>query len=335
MDRVIGCLLGGAIGDSLGTLCEFDDSHTATHKVEQYITTNGQLSLCGHNVELSITDDTELCMALARSLVRKGRYDVCDVSQSYTTWFYSNPFDVGIATTKALGKTSLKYDSQSNYQIIKSCSQKYNYHSLSNGCLMRISPVGIMGLNMNDNDLCKIGCIDCQLTNPHPMAQEATMVYIRAIKAGIITGEFGAVMKYVIDPMDNRSVIKNFITRAIHNTNNSKIPIYKDGEIVYTTSDSVFQGHLGIALYDTFHELSHTSDFSDIMKNIMCRGGDTDTNCAITGALYGAIYGYHKIPDHLITELLSRPYKRKNIYPWGDVSDIVTLAHDLVRVGGT
>jgi ADP-ribosylglycohydrolase len=33
------------------------------------------------------------------------------------------------------------------------------------------------------------------------------------------------------------------------------------------------------------------------MKDLLKKGGDTDTNCCITGGLLGAYYGFDKLPE--------------------------------------
>jgi hypothetical protein len=48
------------------------------------------------------TDDSELALALARSIVRKGVYDREDAASSYAQWLASGPFDVGTTTSTAL-----------------------------------------------------------------------------------------------------------------------------------------------------------------------------------------------------------------------------------------
>jgi ADP-ribosylglycohydrolase len=334
-DRAIGCLFGQAIGDALGSFCEFDSSRKARYSVDKYIRTNGRLTMQGtfnnQLIELSTTDDTEMCLALARSLIRNRRYDVYDVTQSYVIWYHSDPIDVGGTTTRALDRTSLDFDSKNNYHIAKDCAQKRNFASLSNGCLMRASPLGIAGINLSSNELYHMGCMDCQLTNPHCIAQEAVYTYINCIKTSIETGQLERIITDIIGPMDAESPIKNIIVDAINTPSVEKIPMYESDRTKYVTTDSVHQGYLGITLYNAFYELTHTQNFTDIMRNIMSRGGDTDTNCAIAGALYGALNGYQGIPPYLLDQII-HSYKRKDVYPWGDTSDLAEVALLLTNV---
>lgn len=334
-DRAIGCLLGQAIGDAVGTLCEFEDSVTATHIVKKYIKDNGQLSLIGQydgrQYNAQITDDTEMALALARSIIRKKRYDIYDVTQSYVTWFNTDPIDLGNSTTRAFSQCKIDYTAEHNYQLVTQSAQKLNVNSLSNGCIMRAAPLGIAGVQWDINELCRVGRLDCQLTNPNLVAQEAVCAYICAIKTGIETGDVNQTIQAAINQSNKDSIVQKTLITATELSTFNKIPLYLDNRMLYVRNDTAYQGYLGINLFNAFHELSHTHDFMDIIKNIMCRGGDTDTNCAVAAALYGAVHGYQNIPKHLIHEITTRPYMRAGIYPWGQTHDIAKVALALTK----
>jgi ADP-ribosylglycohydrolase len=340
--RAIGCLLGQIIGDTVGTLCEFEDASTATERVDRYIKTNGQLSLSGslddRPINLSISDDSEMALALARSLIRQQRYDVTDVTQSYVTWFNTDPIDIGGTTQRAFGSCNPTYTAEKNHQIVTQSSHKRNSESLSNGCLMRISPLGITSLDRKS--MYHAGCLDCQITNPHPLAQEAVCTYLCAIRTGLETGNVEQTIQTTLKTLSlqmggegGTQFPPSLLLQAINDPIVDQIPILTNHQIKMVKTDSVWQGHLGITLYNAFYELQHTDDFMMMLKNIMSRGGDTDTNCAVSGALFGAVHGYEKIPVTLINEIMTQPYSRHQIYPWGQTEDLDRVALSLVRLG--
>lgn len=324
--RAIGCLLGQAIGDALGTLCEFDSSKVAQRKVDRL---PRPLSLNPGTKHLSITDDTEMTLALARSLIRHKGYEVEDVTQSYVTWFKSGSIDIGTATQRAFENCDLRFSQQTNYQLVTRSAHKKNSLTLSNGCLMRVSPLGIASLNWTDEDLHRICRLDCQLTNPHPVAQEAVTTYVLSIKTGLMTGQISEIIDQVVTPLPDQSVIRQTILASIETPKVDQIPMFTGKSV---TTDSTFQGYLGIALYNTFYELTHTDDYVESTLNIMRRGGDTDTNLAIFSSLYGAIHGYTKIPPNLIDDILTRPYPRAQVYPWGETHDLAQVALRLTNL---
>ena len=57
--------------------------------------------------------------------------------------------------------------------------------------------------------------------------------------------------------------------------------------------------HMGwvlIALQNAFYELLHAPSLEDGVVATVRRGGDTDTNAAIAGALLGAVHGRDAVP---------------------------------------
>ena len=77
LERGSGALWGQAVGDALGTTVEFmDELGIATREPEP---SDWPTELVGAGpfrlLPGQITDDTELALALGRSLVRRGRYD--------------------------------------------------------------------------------------------------------------------------------------------------------------------------------------------------------------------------------------------------------------------
>jgi len=118
-----GCLLGQVAGDALGTLveCKTKTSIRAKYRDGVRKLANGApwRILAGQP-----RDDSEMAMALARSLVRHRRCLAAEVKQSSLDWYESGPFDVGGTTESALRGGP-------------------NMASQANGSLMRISPAGI------------------------------------------------------------------------------------------------------------------------------------------------------------------------------------------------
>jgi len=73
------------------------------------------------------------------------------------------------------------------------------------------------------------------------------------------------------------------------------------------TAPADFFTHPGwvlVALQNAFYCL-HELDFEEALVQSVGRGGDTDTNAAIAGALLGALYGREKIPSRWIYPILA------------------------------
>ena len=101
-DRALGCMLGMVIGDSLGSQVEFQTAETIRAAYPGGVRDLAD-SPVWHTLAGQPTDDSELGLALARSLVRTRRYDPEDAAAAYGRWYASKPFDCGHTTGMAFG----------------------------------------------------------------------------------------------------------------------------------------------------------------------------------------------------------------------------------------
>lgn len=115
------------------------------------------------------TDDSELALALARSMVRRGGYDEEDVRESYRRWAVSGPFDIGFTCAAALTPP-----------FIPDASKK------SNGALMRVSPVA-MAYHRDPAQAGEFARADAALTHPNEYAVDVNGLYATAL-AQVIDG---------------------------------------------------------------------------------------------------------------------------------------------------
>jgi hypothetical protein len=73
--------------------------------------------------------------------------------------------------------------------------------------------------------------------------------------------------------------------------------------------DGEAQGWVRIALQNAFYELLHAGSLEEGVRRTVRRGGDTDTNAAIAGALLGAVHGREAVPAQWRQAILScRPH---------------------------
>jgi hypothetical protein len=66
-------------------------------------------------------------------------------------------------------------------------------------------------------------------------------------------------------------------------------------------------GFVRVAFRLAFWELLHAPSFSAGVIDVANRGGDADTNAAITGALLGAFYGLEALPQRWVQRVLTAP----------------------------
>jgi ADP-ribosylglycohydrolase len=103
--------------------------------------------------------------------------------------------------------------------------------------------------------------------------------------------------------------------------------------------DGDSQGWVLIALRNAFFELLHAESLETGVVNTVRRGGDTDTNAAIAGALLGAALGRAAVPAQWRNAVLSaRAHQSRAKHPrppeyWP--VDCYELAERLLLAGRT
>jgi len=307
-DRIWGAFYGQFIGDALGVRYEYFSPPYSAKKMDGFIkndTKNNFLPILGggiHRVDPGmITDDTEMAMALLKSIMDYKKYDQKEAFYQYRKWRLSGPFDIGHATRTALQDIN---SPQNNYVNAS--------HYPTNGCLMRISPLAIFGICLNDKELFDYCEKDTKITNNNYYAINCVKIFCKAVKHLILTAdkvdtfnqcyklaneiikpEAVNEMKKMNDPAYTNALILNMMDSLDNNTRvkyKSKYMGHKHSHI-YTHGI----GCPNIAVQLGFYELLNGNDFYNSLVNVINRGGDTDTNGAIVGALLGAYYGYTHI----------------------------------------
>ncbi len=122
VSRAQGCLMGQLAGGALGSLVEF---WTPEEIRERYPAGLRELADGGvwGTIAGQPTHDSEMALALARTLAECGTYDAEAVRRAYVEWLDSDPFDCGNTVWRGL-------------------RGEPNPLSQANGALMRISPPG-------------------------------------------------------------------------------------------------------------------------------------------------------------------------------------------------
>ena len=260
-----GCLLGQLAGDSLGSLVEFQTPEAIRRRYPKGV----RVLLEGgtwNTLAGQPTDDSEMALALARNLVRHKSFKVEEVRKDYRRWLDSNPFDCGNTVSAGL-------------------RGKPNPGSQANGALMRISPLGIFGFGHPPDQVAEWAKQDAEITHPHPICVQANVLFVAAIASAIRDGLspealYGSVREHAGN-LDVETGLMAVIESA------EKEP---PREYVFQ------QGWVLIALQNALWQLLHARDLESGVVDTVMRGGDTDTNAAICGALLGAVYGDRAIP---------------------------------------
>ncbi len=306
--RAQGCLLGQLAGDALGSLVEFESPEDIRR-----LHPGGVRDLVGGGPWGTIagqpTDDSEMALALARTLVADGSFRVDHVAQAYRAWLASDPFDVGHTTRQALlGEP--QPDSQAN------------------GALMRISPLGIFGAFCSPEDVAFWAAQDAVLTHIHPICSQASALFARAVAHAIRNGGSGEGLFDHMARWAEEGELDPAIRQLFPRIARRERPV-----------ETVHAGWVLVALQNALWHLRHSSSLEEALEDTVMRGGDADTNAAICGALLGAVFGRDGVPQRWQKRLFScRPAAgvRGVLHPRPDCYwpvDALMLAERLLRAG--
>lgn len=230
-----------------------------------------------------ITDDTAMALALARSIAEKKEKSA---EKLYQKWLKSEPFDIGITTRNAL---SSKVPSPS---------------SLSNGALMRCSPLAIYlagdGKDFEASENQILIETDVRHTHSNFVVITAVKSYLKCLQVLIKTGDkqqgFEAAKSLV--SKSRCPLVQDWLEKAEQGKQFpvSLSPFTPGNTNIVTSGDGRCMGYIGIAYQLAFYELLHGENFEKSLINAIKVGGDTDTNGCIVGAMLGALYGVESIP---------------------------------------
>ncbi len=273
ISRAQGCLLAQLAGDALGSLVEFQSPAQIRRAYP-----NGVRDLADGGTWNTIagqpTDDSEMALLLARMLVERGTYDPRAAFKAYQFWLDSGPFDCGST-------------------IRSSLRGHLNPESQANGALMRISPLGIFGANHPLESVAEWARQDAALTHPHPVCVQANALYSLAIARAIKTGP------------EPRSLYDRIVDWAADmNAEPSLTEAILDAAEAPPAGYVRQQGWVLIAFHNALWQLVHAPNLEEGVVDTVMRGGDTDTNAAICGALLGAVHGLDAVPRRWVDRLL-------------------------------
>ena len=264
-ERALGCLLGQCAGDALGSLVEFRSPDGIAREYP-----GGVRDLADGGTWNTIagqpTDDSEMALALARALAQEGAYDARAARAAYVAWIESGPFDCGATIAAGL-------------------RGRPNPDSQANGAMMRVSPLGVFGAGRDPRMVAEWARQDAALTHPNPVCVQANALFVMAIAHAVETGAGGERLFARIADEAARIGAEEALRDAVRAAERAP-----PADVVSQ------QGWVLIAFRNALWQLLHAPSLEEAVVDTVMRGGDTDTNAAICGALLGAVHGRGAVP---------------------------------------
>lgn len=264
--RALGAYLGLAVGDALGATVEFMTAReiAAIHKVHRNLIGGGWLRLKPG----SVTDDTEMSLALGNALSRGGLDDVRLIADAYVKWMQSCPVDIGNTCRRGIRRYMLQGTTEATPAP----------DSAGNGAAMRNLPAILATLD-DEISFERVTLQQAHVTHNHPLSDAATLTLGRMTRR-LLRGEgFPAARAEAI-----------LLVEIISDFRFDPWPGMTSGYIVDTMQ----------TVLDAFFT---TESFEDCLIKVVNRGGDADTTGALAGQLAGAHYGVDAIPERWLKKL--------------------------------
>jgi len=274
-DRLLGSLLGLAVGDALGAAVEFqarDSFPPVTDMVG-----GGVFDLAPGQW----TDDTSMALCIAASLTETGAYDPRDQLARFVRWYRDGYlsstgrcFDIGNQTRAAL-------------EEFEATGEPYRESvggmSAGNGSLMRLAPVA-MAFCDDPEAAGRFSADSSRTTHPAVECVEACGAYGRLIAAAI---EGASRTELYVLAADLAEQV----------TNPDLATILRGSYRVKERDEISSSGYVLHSLEAAMWALARTDDFLEGALLAVNLGDDADTVGAIYGQLTGALYGRSGIPE--------------------------------------
>jgi ADP-ribosyl-[dinitrogen reductase] hydrolase len=266
VERALAAYLGFAAGDALGATVEFmtRGEIAAQYGVLRDIVGGGWLKLKPGQV----TDDTQMSIALGRSILRRGKFDARDVCEEFVAWLKTRPPDVGNTCRRGIRR----------YIVHGTVEGVFSDGDAGNGAAMRVLPVALATFR-------RPGTIEpwtlaqARITHHHPLSDAACLALVRMTHV-LMRGQGKEDARKIAE--DLAAQHKAFRFEPYH-------------------------GQCSAYIVDTMQTVLHfyfsTQSFADCVIQTVNQGGDADTAGALAGMLAGATYGLKAIPAKWLAKL--------------------------------
>lgn len=302
LDRARGCAVGAAIGDALGMPLEFGPARPPENLLREM--TAGRIPAG------SFTDDTEMALALAESLLYRCPLDPADLADRFVAWAGAHPPDVGLHTRRVLDRIAAGEPWDEAVDAV----QRAKPDSAGNGSLMRAWPVALA--HWADLDALLVDSwAQSRVTHPHPDALAAS-AFFNATIYHLLRGKPPRVALIEASTLVRMSdglwqAVESAAARPRERLRNT-------GWVRHTAEAAVWA-------------LLTTDSFEEAVVQAVNLGADADTTGAVVGALAGAAYGMAAIPARW-REALRGEWPLGSGRVW-HTPDFVALADRLVEAG--
>ena len=279
--RVIGALCGSAVGDALGAPFEFLPPGSYRARFPQPVL-GGTGEMCGggtFNWRIGeFTDDTQMALALAHSLLASGGFDADDVWARFVAWRRSAK-DCGILTGRVLSRRDWPGAARDGHIALD--------RSAANGALMRVTPIALAWSGADEATLMVVARAQAALTHYDPAAGWGAAIGAALIRRAVLGEDPIAALPEVLSQVDAAE--------------RERFAIMLDASWEPNRDGDPSNGSVWTCLAQAVWAVRHNDRFEDVLVAAIELGGDTDTVATVAGAIAGARDSVQAIPSRWMT----------------------------------
>ncbi|PTH85657.1 ribosylglycohydrolase [Streptomyces sp. A244] len=308
IDRAVATIVGSAVGDALGAPFEFGPTGAFSARFPE-AGRGGEMCGGGGWEPGEGTDDTQMAVLVAESLLQRGGLDLPDIYARFQRRAAAGPKDIGLQTEDVL-TNGMPWD------LAAAIHFQVNQRAAGNGSLMRASTSAVYFARTGRTATMDAARHIAALTHGDRAAWEGTAVFHELVRLTLA----GA------DPI--RALPE--VLELVHPEHRRRYATVLADDW-HPGSATEFNGAVWPCLGSAVWALRTTNSFEDALRAAIDVGGDTDTVAAVTGGLAGAYYGWEAVPARW-TDPLHVPLPGFG----GRVlraADLIDLAHRLAADG--
>jgi ADP-ribosylglycohydrolase len=308
IDRAVATIVGSAVGDALGAPFEFGPPGAFSARFPE-AGRGGEMCGGGGWEPGEGTDDTQMAVLVAESLLQRGGLDLPDIFARFQRWAAAGPKDIGLQTEDVL-TNGMPWD------LAAAIHFQVNQRAAGNGSLMRASTSAVYFARAGRTATMDAARRIAALTHGDRAAWEGTAVFHELVRLTLAGADPIRALPDVLELVhpEHRRRYATVLADDWH-----------------PGSATEFNGAVWPCLGSAVWALRTTNSFEDALRAAIDVGGDTDTVAAVTGGLAGAYYGWEAVPARW-TDPLHVPLPGFG----GRVlrsADLIDLAHRLAADG--
>jgi ADP-ribosyl-[dinitrogen reductase] hydrolase len=271
VDAILGCIVGGAIGDAAGAAFEGKKDRPSLPTLD--------------GADWRLTDDTQLTLATCEALIEGENPDPALIAASFLRWFRARRLSgLGASTLKALRDLEV-----GAHWALAGCKGE---RAAGNGAAMRIAPLAFCVDPLPEESRRLIRDI-CRITHHHDEAYVGALAVMLAIRAA---WESGWSLEGIASCLPETLVQQRLVSYAALSSTISLAEAARrygaSGYVVESVPFALFAAGRAQEL-----------GFAGMLEQVIAVGGDTDTNASLAGQVAGTALGLGRLPTDLVNRL--------------------------------